>query len=195
MCLLLLQRRWLGYSWRKSSVTGYQAGTESVIWKYRSQRTNMNMLRRNLLLFSSQVEFCRSASLPQRQEHERSNTPSGNRLLKFISWICSAIFRIMYLDLFKLQTLLFLVERNFTVNHGSRSPRKYVLWLSPVRPITCNVGSLALNQFKKLQKLNTYIIIMMTEKAMNVLQLHLLSLLRKKKLIICSCQPWRPRPI
>lgn len=95
----------------------------------------------------------------------------------------------MYLALFELQTLLFLVERNFAVNHCSRLPRKYVLQLPPVTPITCNVGSLALNQFKELEKLNTYIIIMMTEKAMNVLQLHLLSLLRKKKLIICSCQP------
>lgn len=90
---------------------------------------------------------------------------------------------------FELHTLLFLVERNSAVNHCSLLLRKYVLQLSLVTPIICNVGSLALNQFKELQKLNTYIIIMMTEKAMNVLQLHLPSLLRKKKLIICSCQP------
>lgn len=95
----------------------------------------------------------------------------------------------MYLALCELQTLLVLVERNSAVNQGSSQPRKCVPQLSPVTPVTRNVGSLALNQFKELQKLNTYIIITMTEKAMNVLQLHLLSLLRKKKLIICSCQP------
>lgn len=153
------------------------------------------MLKRNFLTFSSQGRFCPSVPLTQSQEHRYSNIPSGNQFLKFISWICSKIWRIMYLALLSSTTLLFLVERNSAVNHSSLLPRKYVLQLSLVTPIICNVGSLALNQFKELQKLNTYIIMMMTEKAMNVLQLHLLSLLRKKKLIICSCQPWRPRPI
>lgn len=152
------------------------------------------MLKKSFLIFSSQVRLCPSEPLTQNQEQD-SNTPRSNQILKFILWICSTILRIMYLALFELHTLLFLVERNSAVNHRLLLPRKYVLQLSLVTPIICNVGSLALNQFKELQKLNTYIIIMMTEKAMNVLQLHLLSLLRKKKLIICSCQPWSPRPL
>lgn len=155
------------------------------------------MLKRNSLLFNSAVRWnsVRQCPWPKAKNINTQIHQAAIHFLKFIWWICSTILRIMYLALFELQTLLFLVERNFAVNHGSRLPRKYVLQLSPVTPIPCNVGSLALNQFKELQKLNTYIIIMMTEKAMNVLQLHLLSLLRKKKLIICSCQPWRPRPI
>lgn len=153
------------------------------------------MLKRDFLISSSQVRFRPSILLAQSQEHTHSTTRRGNHILKLISWICSRILRVMYLVLFELHTLLFLIERNSAVNHCSLLPGKYVLQLSLVTPIICNVGSLALNQFKELQKLNTYIIIMMTEKAMNVLQLHLLSLLRKKKLIICSCQPWSPRPI
>lgn len=54
----------------------------------------------------------------------------------------------------------------------------------------CNVGSLFSTNLKELQKLNTYIIVMITEKAMSYMQLHLLSLLKKKKLSSMKTQTY-----
>ena len=39
---------------------------------------------------------------PHSEPRTHSNIPSGNQFLKFISWICSTILRIMYLALFEL---------------------------------------------------------------------------------------------
>lgn len=123
--------------------------------------------------------------------HTKSNW-SGNHFSK----LSSEVLRIIHLgQFFRFSNMAFSCKEECSCQSFLLLQYKYALQLLLVTPIICNVGSLALNQFKKLQNLNTYIIIMMTEKAMNVLQLHLLSLLRKKKLITCSCQPWRPRPI
>lgn len=72
------------------------------------------------------------------------------------------------------------LEGKLAINPCTLLLHRYALQLSLVTPAVCNVGSLAPNQLKELQKLNTHIIVMMTEKAMNYLQLHLVSLLKRK---------------
>lgn len=88
------------------------------------------------------------------------------------------------------------LDRKCAVNHCTLLPHKRVLQLSLVTPVVWTAGSSALTQLRELQKVNTDISGMTTDRAGNDdLQLRLLSLLKKKKLIICSCQPWKPRPI